>query len=316
MKKYFLILILFTLALLNYSCDESINPNAKFRERYILNGIMRGDTTFQTVTLAHSYQPDGLDPLEFTDDPAIRNAEVNIYYDNKLYHMRDTTIVRLNTSHYQDSLKFYYNSELKPGPNQVIEIDALLPNGLLLQSESLTPNVRNIGFFEFENDKIIPPSLGSRLNIKWQNLGKVLYAPKLFIHYYVKGDTLLQSKEVPLFYYSEGGSLKGFFPTPVRSNFLFLELETIQQAISEIPQNGKAKSEYTIVNLEMQLMVYDEYLSTYYSSVRQGVDGFTIKLDNPDYSNIKNGFGIFGSFIKTSTFLTFTKAYLNSLGFN
>jgi len=316
MKNYFLILILFTLAFLNFSCDESINPNAPFRERYILNGIMRGDTTYQVVTLTHSYQPDGLDPLEYTDDPAIRNAEVNIYYDNKLYHMRDTTIVRENTSHYNDSLRFYYNTELRPGPNQVIEIDALLPNGLLLQAESFTPNVQNIGFFEYESDKIIPPSFGTRLTIKWQDLGKVLYDPKLLIHYYVKGDTLLKSKEVPLFYYNESGSLKGFFPSPFKNNSLFLELETIQQVLSEIPQNGKPKSEYTIVNLEMQLMVYDKYLSTYYSSVRQGVDGFTIKLDNPDYSNIKNGFGIFGSYIKTTYKLTFTKSYLNSLGFN
>ena len=49
--------------LINYSCDQSINPNAPFRERFILNGIMKSDTSYQIVTLTHSYQPEGYDPL-------------------------------------------------------------------------------------------------------------------------------------------------------------------------------------------------------------------------------------------------------------
>ena len=105
MKKYILILTLLALSLINYSCDQSINPNAPFRERFILNGIIKSDTSYQIVTLTHSYQPDGLSPLDYTDDPAIKNADVNIYYDNKLYRMRDTVVARVNSSRYSDSVK-------------------------------------------------------------------------------------------------------------------------------------------------------------------------------------------------------------------
>ena len=60
--------------------------------------------------------------------------------------MRDTVIARTDPSRYGDSVRYYYNPDLKPGPGKVIEIDALLPNGLLLQSESKTPAIPNLDF--------------------------------------------------------------------------------------------------------------------------------------------------------------------------
>lgn len=315
MKKYILILSLFAVSLINYSCDQTINPNAPFRERFILNGIMKSDTSYQIVTLSHSYQPDGLDPLEYVNDPAIDNAEVNIYYDNKLYHMRDTVVARENPSRYGDSVKYYYNAELKPGPGQVIEIDALLPNGLLLQSESATPNIPRFGFFDYSSDNMVPPSFGTTISVTWMSLEGTLYVPRININYYAPGDTLIHHKQVPLFYYSGDGKVLPVYPTPTKINYIELSLETISQALNEIPTGGHSKSEYSIQDMTLELMCYDSYLSTYYSSIKQGLDGFTVKLDNPDYSNIKGGFGIFGSYVKTSYTISFKQTFLQSLGF-
>jgi len=316
MKKYILILMLFALALINYSCDQSINPNAPFRERFILNGIMRSDTSYQIVTLTHSYQPEGYDPKEYVDDPAINNAEVNIYYDNKLYHLRDTVVARKNSSRYGDSVHYYYNPDLKPGPGKVIEIDALLPNGLLLQSESKTPDIPAFGFFDYNSDELIPPAFGTTIKVDWQDVADVLYAPRLNINYYVGGgDTTIHHKEVPLFYYSSGGTLNPVYPTPGRKHFIEVDIETIKQALNEIPTEGKTKKQYSIKDMSLEVIVYDEYLSTYYSSIQLGLDGFTVKLDNPDYSNIKGGFGIFGSYIKTYYSFTIKPSFLQSAGF-
>ena len=313
--KILTIIILFGVALLNYSCNEQISPNAPFRERYILNGIMRSDTSYQVVTISHSYQPEGLDPLEYKTDPVIGNADVNIYYNYKLYHMRDTVVVRTNTTRYPDSIHYYYNADLKPGPGQVIEIDALLPNGLLLQSLCETPDVPQFGFFDYESDKLVPPPLGTRMEVKWKDLGNVLYVPYLFINYFVKGDTLMHQSKMPVTYFSSGGELKPVFPTPTNNNFLNLDVNAIKEALNRIPENGKPKSDYTITNITLDLLIYDEYLSKYYSSIEQGLDGFTVKLDNPDYSNIKGGFGIFGSYIKATYTISFKGDFLQSVGF-
>ena len=65
----------------------------------------------------------------------------------------------------------------------------------------------------------------------------------------------------------------------------------------------------------MDLLIFDEYLSSYYSSIQLGVSGFTIRIDDPDFSNIKGGLGIFGSYVRTKYTLRFSSPYLKSLGF-
>ncbi len=98
MKKSLKLFLLLTSAFLFYSCNNTFDPNAPFRQRYALNGIMRNDTTLQIVTISKSYEPaDGFNPLTSHQDPAVTNAQVNMWYKDNLYQMRDTTIVRHDT---------------------------------------------------------------------------------------------------------------------------------------------------------------------------------------------------------------------------
>ena len=99
MKKIILaFLVLFSFYFI--SCDSSFSPYAPFTEDYILNGIVRGDTSYQVVTLSHSYQPDNTDPSTYKTDPAIVGARVEITYDNKIYVLRDSSISRTDTSQF------------------------------------------------------------------------------------------------------------------------------------------------------------------------------------------------------------------------
>ena len=68
--------------------------------------------------------------------------------------------------------------------------------------------------------------------------------------------------------------------------------------------------------MDVQLIVYDPNLSTYYSSMQEATDGFTVRLDQPDYSNVTGGFGIFGSYVRTELKVKFTKEYLKTFGYN
>lgn len=315
MKSIFLKVSALLFILTVNSCDDSINPNAPFRERYSLNGIIKSDTSFQIITLSHSYQPEDNNPLSYTEDPAIINAEVNVYYDNKLYRMRDTIITRIDTSHYKGPIHFYYNSELKPGPNKAIEIDAILPNGILLQSESITPDVPYIGFFDIASDKLIPSTTGSNVSINWKYIPNVLYDYKLFLKYQIKGESIIYKKEVPLFYSIENNTSVPVYPIPTSEAKLTLEVETLTEFLNNLPESGKSKKDYLILGIDLDVIVYDEYLSKYYYSVKQGTDGFTVKLDAPDYSNIKGGFGVFGSYIKANYELKIRADYLSSIGF-
>ena len=316
MKTAVLNILLFWVVIGIYSCNDTVNPNAPFRERFILNGIIRNDTSYQVITLSHSYQPGNFDPLSYKTDPAVVDAEVNIYYKNELFHMRDTSIARTDTSHYTTPLHFYYNDQLKPEPNEDIEIDALLPNGLLLQSLTTTPDIRQPGFFDPKSDSLISKQSGAEIEVSWRDLGGNIYAPDIYIAYFLKGDTTEYHKKLPLYYFTNSnGSDEPVYASPSKSNTIYLDKATIEKTLFDIIPEGADTADYSVTKIVIDLSVYDKFISKYYSSIQQGLDNFTVKLDIPDYTNVKGGFGIFGSEFRTSFSIKFDFNYLRSLGF-
>jgi len=315
MKKSLKLFLLLTSAFLFYSCNNTFDPNAPFRRRYALNGIMRNDTTLQIVTISKSYEPaDGFNPLTSHQDPAVTNAQVNMWYKDTLYQMRDTTIVRHDTSRYKDPVHCYYVNNLKPEENQFIDIEALLPNGLLLKSSTKLPAAPPNSFFDNNNDKAIPPTDKDSIRVKWAALDNTIYSPKIYIIYYVKGSSQEKKWEVPLFYTTENGKDTAIYPKQTKKNYVDLSMATIEKVINEIPQ-GNSKKNYSISALEVEVVVYDVNLSTYYLSLQNGLDAFTVRLDSPDYSNVQGGYGIFGSYYRTDYSMRISYNYLKSLGF-
>ena len=173
MKKVIFISLLILLSFYFLSCDNSFSPYAPFTEDYILNGIIRGDTSYQVVTLTHSYQPDGSDPLAYKNDPAIVGARVEITYDNKIYVLRDSSITSIDTLHFDSLFRFYYTNDLGPDVNKTISIKAVLPNGKVLTADTKTPNtgtsIYGYDFFEFTSDFDFPPPKGNRSFVYWKN---------------------------------------------------------------------------------------------------------------------------------------------------
>ena len=315
MKKFGILLSAIFLALLCYSCNNTFDPNAPFRERYALNGIMRNDTTMQIVTLTRSYQPsDGVNPLSNTQDPAIVGAEVNLWYKDTLYPMRDTTFVRTDTSRYKDSVHCYYVSNLMPEENQYVDIEALLPNGRLLKSSTQLPDIGYGSFWDGSNDLTIPPTGKDFIYISWTTQPGIIYSPRAYIVYYVLGSSVPQEFLLPLFFINQDGKQVPVFTNPSKTNFVQINMGTITQYLNEIPQGGNKKN-YSIGGLTIEVLVYDQYLSTYYLSLQAGLDAFTVRLDSPDFTNVQGGYGIFGSYVKTDWNLKFTYNYLKSLGF-
>ncbi len=316
MKKLFPIVIVF-LSLMFCHCSNSLNPNAPFRQRYALTGIMRNDTSTQIVTLTQSYQTaDGTNPMSDTVDPAVINAEVNIWYRDTLYELRDSAIARKDTSHYKGPVHFYYVNNLRPQAGEYVDIEALLPNGLLLQSTTHLPSVNDFAFFNIKDDRTIPPADGRKyIYVEWTPIENVLYQPKMVITYYVKGSTIKREKSVPLYYINQNDKSVPIYQSQTRINYLSIDLETINTALNEIPQDTLDKSQVSIAGIDVQLIVYDESLTTYYSSIQQGIDAFTVKLDQPDYSNVQGGFGIFASYSRTDFYIKFTAEYLKALGY-
>jgi len=314
MKKLLFLLLIFFPVLFFASCSNTLNPYAPFRERYALSGIIRSDTSLQVITVSRSYQPPNYNPGADTENVAVLGAEVNMWCNDTLYALRDTSIPRSDTSHYKSNVSFYYCNNFIPPPNSDIEIQALLPNGILLSSVTKTPDA-GYGFFDAASNTTYPTS-HPQLYVGWNNLGNIYYAPRISIIYYQKGDTNSKELLVPLSYINQNGKLTPNYPQPTKINFFTIDNSTLDEAMREISGSDPNKNDFTISKIMVYVIVYDENLSSYYSSIQNSVDNFTVILDAADYSNITGGFGIFGSYYKASWRIDITRSYLNSFGYN
>ena len=205
-------------SLLLFSCETPLNVDAPFRQRYVLNGIMRGDSSIQYVNITRTYRPlNDINPSSDTSDKFIAGADVNIWYKDTIYTLRDSALL-VDSSGYKDSVHVYYVRNLKPDPGQNLQIQALLPNGLLLQSNTTLPDVSaSDNFFDAYNDIIVPPGDGrSYIYILWKSL-EVVYQPRIMIDYYKVGSSVLLEHQVPLLYSNQNGKSVPIYPVQLQS---------------------------------------------------------------------------------------------------
>jgi len=139
MKKYLGFLI-FLVPLISYSCNDSFNPKAVFKQQYVLNCIIWTDSILQIAHLSHTYDVPGFDPSVNTTDPSITGAKIFIKWNGQNYQLRDSSIARTDTSRYKGPLKFYYTKEIKPTGSDLIQITAIPVDGISLTSITRVPS--------------------------------------------------------------------------------------------------------------------------------------------------------------------------------
>ncbi len=292
------------------SCDDSIDPKSTFKERYILNFVIRGDTTFQMATLTHSYNVDGVDPYSNKTDPAISDADIKIWYNGEVYTLRDTTIARTDTSRYGTSVCYYYINNFTPGVNKPITVKAELNNGRTLTSQTTLPSDIEID----SCDRIIPLSYKNQFSIVWQRLEEEVYYFVRFRIYY-KNNSVFNIVEVPLTYNYVNGKPNPVYPGITKNtifNYEKLALDTVMRKISE---GDTKKSNYQIMRAEYEIIILDKSLSDYYSSTHGYMDNYSVRIDVTDYSNITGGYGIFASYRKQVLAATLKEDYILSFGY-
>ncbi|MCX6151812.1 MAG: DUF4249 family protein [Ignavibacteriales bacterium] len=311
---YILILVLSLCSLFLSSCEENVNPKAPFRDRYILNFIVRGDTSYQIAVLTHSYTVNGVDPYENEIDPAIKDADIKIWYDSDVYTMRDTTIARNDTSRYKSPVYYYYLKNFKPGDDKYVEVKAELTNGRSLSSLTKIPAKISIDSV----DRMIPSADKPNYTFAWKSTGTGIYYLSRFRFTYTirEGSTITwYNKEVPITYNRIGDQDLPVFPSITKNSAITFENSALDSAMKEISKGETDKSKFELKKAEYELLVFDKPLSNYYSSIHGYLDDFSVRIDESDYSNVTGGFGIFASYLKQIINVTFKEKYVKSFGY-
>jgi len=313
--KYILFVIL--IASIFISCDDSFSPKATYDERYSLNCIIRGDTSFQVATTYISYDVPGIDPYENKEYSFIDGAFIRMWRGNdEISIFKDTMMERTNQSRFNTDIKYYYINGFVPNEGDSLEIEALLPNGRRLRSHTKIPY--GVKRNEPNSDMIITRSSKGYVKTSWfikdQNQ---IYLPKLLIDYLEdeNGVKIRKEKIIPWKKLKIDDAIKYLYPSPSADYFVEYEVNIINEAMENLSENESEKDKFTIISAVLELSIFDKNLTTYYFTVGLDDNSFAVGLDEGDYSNIENGFGIFGSYFTQKFKIELSKPYVNSFGY-
>lgn len=310
-KLFTLLVLLFGLL----SCEDDFSPKNEFQEKYVLSCIVRGDTTRQIAVVTRSYDVPGYNPYSNTTDPALDGAYIRIWYQDTVYTLKDTVVDRIDTTRYDTPVKIYTIDNFQPELNSELEIEALMNNGRRLRAFTTLPQTFK---FNYNSDSSIPGSEEGEVTVGWYTASnKMMYLPQLKVYWYRKsiGIQDVRKLEIPLDYVNSEGSEVAYYPPASKSLGVTYKMDVINKALESISEGFENKEDFYIIFARMEVIAMDENLASYYASTSVGGDNFSVRLDEADYSNVEGGYGIFGSYIKKSTSISFDSDYIRSFGY-
>ena len=309
-KNLILLLVLFGLLV---SCADNFEPFGDLKEKYVLNCIINGDTTYQVATITKTYANENYNPYSNTVDPNVRGAVIRVWNGDSVATFKDTTYTRPADSPYKTPYSLYYTKNFKLVGNQV-EIEAVLPNGIRLSSKSAIPNAVKFLYV----DKVVPPTSKTYIEFDWQaGSADNAYLTQVSIYYYKSDDPqkTVHVAYVPAFYVTKDGVSYPIASKPNNSNQLIMSVETISKAMELISAGDPNKSNYVILGPFLEVVSFGKSLSTYFNSISKTNDAYTVNLNEIDYTNVENGVGIFGVYLRNYWSFDFTHAYIKSFGY-
>ncbi|NWF90326.1 MAG: DUF4249 family protein [Ignavibacteriaceae bacterium] len=306
-------IFLLTMGMIFWSCEEDFNPYGEFKEKFILNCVLRGDSTFQLASLTKSYNPSTFNPNVVSEDASIYGADVRVRIGDSVYIFSDSIVNRADTTRYKTPFHFYFHDYIDLPANKDLELEVLLPSGQRLTSLTKTPQKVQ---FDQRSEDVISEDSPNFLQFFWNiSFTGQYFAPRLIFKYSKtnNGSTQVMIKEVPISDLFEGGLAEHTISVQSTLN---VEMQSIRKALEEISAGDPNKANYTIYESALvQVLAFDQNLSRYYSTTNGSLDDLTVRIDEKDYSNINGGYGIFASYIKGEYKIKFLSSFIQSFGY-
>ena len=323
MKRALLILP-FILFITLESCRNDFDVNAPYEDVYVLNCILRNDKPVQYAIISKNvYTENGVPPTSNSTAQNIKGANVEIYYNDSVFVMRDTTI-EVTDSGGVTQVNCYCIKNLVLQPGKVVRIEATV-QGKKLESTTQIPEI-TFTKFSLNFPQAFKSGYATKPNYSWNWTGdsgdnsNILSLPQLEIFYkkYEGGSYVDKKILVPLALYFTYDENNNLIPVNVElsfNNFCITTLETVNKTMQAISGDDPNKSEYKITKVLFNVIGLDPDLSKFYSAYNTYNEDFSVKLRQTDYSNIEGGKGIFGVAYNFSKSLVVDSLYVKSFGY-
>jgi hypothetical protein len=304
MKPVITTLLFFTALCISFlvsGCQEAFTPRGTYQEKIVVYSVLTTKTDTQYVRLYTTYNPLEDSPLSNTSDPQLTDATLSISNGLKTYTFHDTLLPRTNTSRYTSDIhvQVSYGFTVERGKSYSLAVHS--PTYGDVTSTLTTVSQSTVKLL---NGVVLEDPVQYSQDIEIQiYLGKTCkaYSVHGYIEFqaYVGGQWVPTSAELPPFVsggtppptlYYRGQNIYSGIDGVEKISFPVSEYVQVLRTISTKYPNGIKFSRSRFIVSQV-----DDNLFAYYNVVNGFPDAFTLRVDEPDYTNISGGLGIFGS---------------------
>lgn len=303
MRNRRLILIAWVLpVLLTLSCNQPFSPKAPFQEQPVVYSVLFTNRSAQIVRVYSNYDVPGFDPFENSTDRPIAGGIVTVKGPRGTYAFRDTLLPRTDTSRYTTPIPAYV-SNWQPEPGQTYTLSVLSPEaGSTSATVTTLAKARKMYWYYPTNFMDYPDSIKYETAISavadLPSQGNACFV-QLSIEYSVVAGSgsRIEEREVPLWAYD--ATLKyATYPSLQTSTQwgigMFYNQWGYRRAVAYI-SNAYRDTKLTFRRVIFRVLQLDQNWYTYYHTVRISQDPLSIRIDQPDFTNLSRGYGVFGA---------------------
>lgn len=271
-------------------CDNTFSPNGMYSEKMVVYAIFTTASDTQIVRVYGTYPS-----LSSAAETEISDAQVTLTKGDSTFTFRDTTLERTDTSRYRTRVKAFvgYRIRLEPGARyQLLVVSgsrgsatagavALYPGRVIVRND--VPGNFQVGVVLGQNTRA--------------------YLLRMFLEYDLLVDTTRVIRTVEIPRAVDGTTGEFYYPTPNSNEIgsVIFSADGFNRVVARLRQ------EFPGSNLHLRRTIYrltelDDAIYAYYSTVNGFPDSGTLRLDEPDYTNITGGLGIFAMTSQTVSY--------------
>lgn len=279
--------MVFPLLLLSaMGCSDEFNPKTDFREELVVFCVLNTSDSVHFVRLETTYDAE-LGNISGYSGRRVESAKVEIREGSNLYTFRDT-LVRLADGSMK---KVWYHPNLRPKANKKYTLKVESEGFPVATSVATVPSTAMVDFKIWQT-RLAIDSLMVLSRALYYVVEPKGYMYKLDLVYrdtvdgqYVERRVHVPIGEVP-------GTKEWSYPGITRETF---QIYTKANLLKAVLTFGLDKMKWLNIGAVAYMSNIDTDFYNYYKLVRGFDDPRSVRLDQPDYTNITGARGIFGS---------------------
>lgn len=314
MKIQLFTLVIIILFCCTSGCNEAFSPSAPFEPKMVIYSILTTQSDTQYVRIYSSYKPPENQSNQSSEEIYVTDASVTISDSATVYRLQPISIPRVDKSRYQNDIKAYYIYPFRPARNKTYTLDITSPTYGKTTVNCTIPGNALFGV-------PFPEPFQDPCNVRGDIQARFRLAPnttaflaRFFIYHdaydYDIGKIVERKYEIPINIRPINPQYAIFartYPKITRRTTLSNLNPRIANPIQ--PEEGASWFKYAYSTETTQLwfftvglnfkravfylIQFDQAYYNYYQTVNQFQDRYTVRVDEPDFSNINGGFGLF-----------------------